>query len=502
MERDLARTGIPGLDDVLRGGLPRNRLYLVEGDPGSGKTTLGLQFLLEGARQGEPGLYVALSETSEEIRDVARSHGWSLEALQLFEMSAAQQRMALQDENTLFDPAEVELQELMTSLLAEVERRAAARIVFDSLSELRLLAHEPLRYRRQILTLKQFFAGRKSTVLLLDDRTSSGASDMQLQSLAHGVIALESNVGDYGSERRRLRVSKLRGVDVRGGYHEIVIRTGGLDVFPRLVAAEHARDTAQSAVASGVAALDDLLGGGLDRGTSTLVLGAAGTGKSSLVTRYLTTAAERGEHGVLFAFDEHEGTLRRRAAGLGMPLDAHIAAGRIAVQAVDPAEMGPGQFAALVRDAVDERGASIVAIDSVNGYLASMPEYRLLVTQMHELLTFLGHRGANAFLVLAQHGLVGADTEAPVDVSYLADNVLLLRFFEADGAVRKALSVLKKRSGPHETTIREYELGAPAGMRLGPALTEFSGVLSGTPSYHGTTGDLMSRAAGDVGPGS
>jgi circadian clock protein KaiC len=494
----LAATGISGLDDILRGGLPRNRLYLVEGDPGSGKTTLGLQFLLEGARIGEAGLYVALSETADEIHAVAQSHGWSLAPLQMFEMSAAQQQTALKDENTLFDPSEVELHELMTSLLGEVDSRQAARVVFDSLSELRLLAQEPLRYRRQILTLKQFFSGRKATVLLLDDRTSSGASDMQLQSLAHGVISLENNVAEYGKERRRLRIVKLRGVNPRGGYHEFVIHTGGLQVFPRLVAAEHGADAERSQIASGVPELDVLLGGGIDRGTSTLVLGAAGTGKSSLTTRYLVTAAERGETAALFAFDERTTTLRARSAGLGMPLDPHLKSGRITIHQIDPAEMGPGEFAALVRDVIDRQKVRTVVIDSLNGYLNAMPEFRLLVTQMHELLSYLSQKSVTSFLVLAQRGLVGAQTESPVDLSYLADTVLFMRFFESEGHVRKALSVLKKRSGAHETTIREYQLGPPTGVRLGPALSQFTGVLTGTPRFRGVASQLMSRRAGDV----
>jgi circadian clock protein KaiC len=499
MDSALVQTGISGLDDVLRGGLPQNRIYLVEGDPGSGKTTLGLQFLLEGVRRNEPTMYIALSETKEEIDAVARSHGWSLDKIHLFELTAAQQSLALKDEETLFDPSETQLRELMAVLLAQVEKAQPARIVIDSPSELRLLAQDPLRYRRQILALKQFFAGRKSTVLLLDDRTSSGAGDMQLQSLAHGLISLESHAAEYGKERRRLRMVKIRGVNPRGGYHEFVIRTGGIDVFPRLVAAEHTRLERDQLVSSGVPELDALLGGGLDRGTSTLVLGAAGTGKSSLAARYLASAAQRGENAVLFAFDERLGTLQARTVGLGMPLDPHLESGKLSIRQIDPADMGPSEFAGIVRDAVERQQATMVVIDSLNGYLNAMPEYRLLLAQMHELLGYLSQRAVTSFLVMTQSGLIGPQTESPVDISYLADTVMFLRFFETGGQVRKALSVLKKRSGSHETTIREYRLGAPNGIQLGPALTQFTGILTGSPVFQGGTAELMTAASSDVG---
>jgi circadian clock protein KaiC len=499
MDSALVQTGISGLDDVLRGGLPQNRIYLVEGDPGSGKTTLGLQFLLEGVRRNEPTMYIALSETKEEIDAVARSHGWSLDKIHLFELTAAQQSLALKDEETLFDPSETQLRELMAVLLAQVEKAQPARIVIDSPSELRLLAQDPLRYRRQILALKQFFAGRKSTVLLLDDRTSSGAGDMQLQSLAHGLISLESHAAEYGKERRRLRMVKIRGVNPRGGYHEFVIRTGGIDVFPRLVAAEHTRLERDQLVSSGVPELDALLGGGLDRGTSTLVLGAAGTGKSSLAARYLASAAQRGENAVLFAFDERLGTLQARTVGLGMPLDPHLESGKLSIRQIDPADMGPSEFAGIVRDAVERQQATMVVIDSLNGYLNAMPEYRLLLAQMHELLGYLSQRAVTSFLVMTQSGLIGPQTESPVDISYLADTVMFLRFFETGGQVRKALSVLKKRSGSHETTIREYRLGAPSGIQLGPALTQFTGILTGSPVFQGGTAELMTAASSDVG---
>ncbi len=487
---DLAATGIPGLDDVVRGGLPRNRLYLVQGDPGAGKTTLGLQFLLEGARQGESGLYITLSESREEVEAVAQSHGWSLGDIRLFELTAAQQRNTLKDDNTLFDPSEVELQEVMATLLGEVEKAGATRVVFDSLSELRLLAQDPLRYRRQILLLKQFFGGRRSTVLLLDDRTSMGGDDKQLQSLAHGVISLEHMAPEFGKERRRLRITKIRGVNPRGGYHEFVIATGGIRVFPRLVAAEHHVNFQREILPSGVAALDALLGGGIDRGTSTLLMGPAGTGKSSLAARYAFAAAERGETVALFTFDERIDTLLIRCASLGMPLEKHLASGRILVKQIDPAEMGPGEFAFSVRDAVEKNQARVIVIDSLNGYLNAMPESRLLVVQMHELLSFLNQLGVTTFLLLAQQGIIG-QIRSPVDLTYLADTVLLLRYFEAAGQVRKALSVVKKRSGAHETTIREFRLGGGAGVDLGPPLAQFTGILTGVPTFSGKTGDLV-----------
>jgi circadian clock protein KaiC len=490
-----AATGIAGLDEVLRGGLPANRVYLIQGDPGSGKTTLGLQFLLEGRRMGERGMYVSLSETGEEITGVARSHGWSLDGIQLFEMQEVAPQLSEEAENTLFEPSEVELREIMQRLLGEIERSKASRVVFDSLSELRLLAHHPLRYRRQILMLKQFFVGRQCTVLFLDDRTAP-EDDRQLQSIAHGVILLEQHASDYGNERRRLRAVKVRGLQPRGGYHELTIVRGGLQVFPRLVASEQPTKFDQTILPSGVPELDALLGGGVDRGTATLVIGPAGSGKSTLALRYALSAVARGEHVSLFAFDERIQTLHLRARGLGLDLEGAIASGRLLIKQIDPAEMGPGEFVASVNAAALQDKTRVIIIDSLNGYLNAMPEERALALQLHELLTVLGQRGVSTFLLMAQHGILGPAMVSPIDVSYLADTVVMLRYFEAEGAIRKAISVVKKRSGTHEETIREYRMGPPDGVSVGKPLSGFRGVLTGVPNYVGTAEALVAGKTG------
>jgi circadian clock protein KaiC len=471
------------LDDILGGGFAPNRLYLVEGDPGAGKTTLALQFLLEGARAGERGLYVTLSETKEELDEVARSHGWSLDPLTVCELIPSEESLLPDAQTRMFHPSEVELSETTRAVLAEVERIKPTRVVFDSLSEMRLLAQNPLRYRRQILGLKQFFAGRQCTVLLLDDRTSE-VNDLHLQSLAHGVVTLEQLAPEYGAERRRLRVVKMRGKLFRGGFHDFTIIRGGLEVYPRLVAAEHRRPFEPGQLKSGVAALDALLGGGLDRGTSALLMGPTGSGKSSIATQYAVAAAEAGERAVVFTFDESLTTLYARSAGLGMDLRGHVEAGRVRVHQVDPAEMSPGEFAHRVRQSVEEDGARVVVIDSLNGYLNAMPEERFLTIQLHELLTYLGQQGVVTFLVVAQHGLMGVNMRAPVDASYLADSVILLRYFEARGKIRRAVSVVKKRSGAHEDTLREMRLG-PDGIWVGEPLADFHGVLTGLPELLG-----------------
>jgi circadian clock protein KaiC len=476
----LVATGIAGFDDILRGGLTPNRLYLVEGDPGSGKTTFAIQFLLEGARVGDRGLYVTLSETVDELRGVATSHGWSLDNLDLCELIPSEESLLPDAQTRMFHPSEVELSETTKTVLTEVERSKPARVVFDSLSEMRLLAQNPLRYRRQILALKQFFVGRQCTVLLLDDRTSD-VSDLQLQSLAHGVVTLEQLAPEYGAERRRLRVIKMRGKPFRGGYHDFCIRHGGLEVYPRLVAAEHHRPFAAGQLKSGLASLDALVGGGMDRGTSTLLMGPAGSGKSTIAVQYAVAAARRGERASLFVFDESLGTLQARAAGLGIDVKAQIDAGKILVQQVDPAELSPGEFAHEVRRSVEKSGASVVVIDSLNGYLNAMPEERFLTIQLHELLTYLGQLGVVTFLVVAQHGLLGSNMQSPVDASYLADTVILLRYFETAGRLRRAISVVKKRSGRHEDTLREFRLSA-TGLWVGEPLENLHGVLTGTPT--------------------
>ncbi len=470
-----AATGIEGLDEILGGGFPTQRLYLVQGSPGSGKTTLTLQFLLEGVRHGERCLYVSLSETPEEVRGVADAHGWSLEGLSIYQAGVEE---ALGAENTLFEPSEVELGERMRDILGEVERLQPARVVLDSCSELRLLAQSPLRYRQQILSLKKELVERRRTVILIDNPPAD-QPDVLLQSIVHGVVNVEQLTPSYGAERRRLRVAKLRGVAYSGGFHDFVIRTGGLRVFPRLIAAEHAGAPEVELIPSGVAELDALLGGGPARATSTLLLGPSGSGKSSIALLYAVSAAQRGERVAIFGFDETEHTTLARARSLGIPLARELESGRIEIRRVDPAELSPGEFAHAARRAVEEDGARMVVIDSLNGYQQAMPDERLLTAHLHELLTYLGTRGVATFLLLAQHGLVGQDIETPLDVSYLADTVVLLRFFEAAGGVRKAISVMKKRIGRHETTIRELTLGD--GVHLGPALTDFQGVLTGLP---------------------
>jgi len=490
MDTSLAQTGIEGLDDVLGGGLPRHRLHLVQGDPGAGKTTLGLQFLLAGAARGETVLFISLSETKEEIEAVAQSHGWSLAGVSLFELSAMEQTLSLEHETTIFEPSEVELQDTTRSLLSHIEQVKPQRVVFDSLSEIRLLSQSSLRYRRQLLALKQYFVGRNSTVLLLDDRTSE-SGDPQLESLAHGVISMEQIAPLHGEDRRRLRIVKMRARRFRGGYHDFVIRTGGLTVFPRLVAAEHQFDFEPETISSELAPLDQLLGGGLDRGTSTLIMGPPGTGKSALALQYAMASARRGECVGIFSFDEGLATLFTRAKALGMDLPEQVKSGRVSIRRVDPAEMSPGEFTWHVRALVEEKHARVLVIDTLNGYLNAMPEYRLLNMQMHELLSYLGQQGVATILVLALHGMVGA-MESPVEISYLADTVIMVRYFEAGGRIRKAISVVKKRSGLHEDTIREFVLGRE-GLRVGAVLKEFTGVLTGVPQFAGELGKLIER---------
>jgi circadian clock protein KaiC len=492
-DADRVTTGIAGLDHVLGGGLDADRIYLIEGKPGTGKTTLALQYLLEGARRGEKGLYVTLSESEVELRSVAARHGWSLEGLSIFELVPPEADLAGERDLTIFQPAEMELGETTKLILDQVNEVNPRRIVFDSLSEMRLLAQDSLRYRRQILALKHYFAGRNSTVLLLDDLTSQ-ATDLQLHSISHGVITLDQMALEYGAERRRLRVVKMRGIAFRGGYHDFTIAQGGITVFPRLVAAEHHKDFVGEIMSSGNVELDSLLGGGLDRGTSALLIGGAGVGKSSIALTYAVAAAERGEHSVLFAFDEGLATIFARSEGLGIPLAAHVQIGRVTIQQIDPAEMSPGEFAWTVRRSVEQRNARVVVIDSLNGYMNAMPEERFLVLQMHELLSYLNQLGVLTVLVLAQHGLMGP-MQTPLDISYLSDAVLVLRYFEAAGRVRRAVSVVKKRSGAHEDAIREFKLTAE-GLKVGPPLTDFSGIFTGTPTYVGGSAPLLDQGGG------
>ena len=488
-----SQTGVSGLDDVLCGGFIPHRLYLVDGDPGAGKTTLALQFLMEGARLGEKCLYITLSETKEELIAGAESHGWSLDGIEIIELIAGEEDIALNSQVTMYPPAEVEMIETTKSILAAIERVNPTRVVFDSLSELRLLAQNSLRYRRQILALKQFFIGRSCTVLLLDDRTSE-SSDLQLQSIAHGVISLEQLAPLYGAERRRLRVLKFRGTDFRGGFHDFAIKRGGLDVFPRLVASEHAIAFEQSRIKSGVTALDALLGGGPDRGTSTLLIGPAGSGKSTIAVQYAVAAAQRGEHAVIFAFDESVTTLEARTEALGIRFKKGVSAGQVSVQQIDCAEISPGEFACRVRDSVERDKARVVVIDSLNGYMNAMPTEQFLTAQLHEILSYLGRRGVTTLMVVAQHGLLGTNMQSPVDASYLADSVVLLRFFEYAGKVKKAISVVKKRCGAHEESIREMRFDGE-GIHLSQPLVQFRGILTGVPvELHGA-GDGAERRA-------
>ncbi|HEX7810968.1 MAG TPA: ATPase domain-containing protein [Burkholderiales bacterium] len=474
-----SRTGIAGLDDILGGGLLARRLYLLEGDPGAGKTTLSLQYLREGVRNGEKCLYVTLSETREELVAGAQSHGWSLDGIDIMEMVADESDLDGDSQITMFSPSEVELALTTQKVLEAVSRANPSRVVFDSLSEMRLLAQASLRYRRQILALKNFFIGRKCTVLLLDDLTSE-AGDLKLHSIAHGVISLEQHAPLYGAARRRLRVIKLRGASYRGGFHDFSIQKGGLVVYPRLVAAEHGEAFTGGNIKSGVAELDALLGGGLERGTSTLLVGPAGCGKSTIAVQYAVAAAARGDHAIIFAFDESLRTLETRSEALGINIREGKLAGEVSLRQIDPAELSPGEFVGLVRQSVEQDNARIVVIDSLNGYLNAMPDEKFLVNQLHELLTYLGRRGVTTLMVAAQHGILGTSMVSPVDTSYLADSVLLLKFFEYAGKVKKAISVVKKRSGPHEESIRELRF-SKSGIQLGEPLAQFRGILTGTP---------------------
>jgi circadian clock protein KaiC len=481
----LLSSGIAGLDNILGGGLTRDRIYLIEGEPGTGKTTTGLQFLVEGAKNGESVVYITLAETSSELQGVGESHGWNMEGIHIQEVLPSENLLQPEAQYTMFHPSEVEMGTTMQLILTAIEERKPTRVVIDSLSELQLLADTPLRYRRQVLALKQFFASRSCTVMMLDDRTAAGI-DLQVRSIAHGVITLEQSVKEYGAERRRVRVVKYRGMAFRGGMHDYDIQYGGLCVYPRLVAAESRVMEKRVQLKSGLVALDSLLGGGLEEGTSTLIAGPPGTGKSSLAAQFVAAAAERGQSSAMFLFEEAANNLLNRADGLGMRVRGPYDKGLLTIQQIDPAELSPGEFATAVCRAADQ-GAKVVVIDSINGYLNAMPDERFLTTHLHELLTYLGQRGVVTILVGVQQGMLGGQMSTTVDASYLADNVLMLRYFEHDGEVKQAVSVFKKRGSLHERTIRQFSMSAE-GIHVGEVLRGFRGILTGVPVYLGPTG--------------
>ena len=472
-------SGSPALDYILGGGYAANRVHLIEGEPGAGKTTLGLQFLLEGCAKDERCLYITLSESRDELHHVARTHGWSLDGIEIFELVPPELSLDQEREQSIVYASDLELGETVGMVMEEVERVAPARIVFDSLSEIRLLSQGPLRFRRQVLALKHYFAKHNCTVLFLDDLTQN-EDDLSLHSLAHGVVRLDHVAKAYGAERRRLRVYKMRGRPFRGGYHDLAIRTGGVEIFPRLVASAHPDDGhAPRQAASGIEELDQLVGGGLDHGTSTLVIGPSGSGKSTLVMQYIYAGLKRGEKAFFISFDETEAVFMRRTCGLGMDTKPFREQGLFTFRQVDPAELSPGELTAVLREQV-EAGASMVVLDSLSGYQHAMPEEQFLLLQMHEIVTYLNQQGVLTFLILAQTGMVGP-MQSPVDLTYLSDAVLLLRFFEAQGEIRRAISTLKKRTGRHEATIRELGIDSH-GLRVGPKLEGFRGVLTGTPT--------------------
>ncbi len=487
-------TGISGLDDVLAGGLLPGRLYLIEGEPGTGKTTTALQFLAEGARRGESVLYITLAESEVELRAVARSHGWTLDGIHVHEVIGGESLLDASQQYTMFHPAEVEMGETIQNILKVVTERKPARVVIDSLSELQLLAENPLRYRRQVLALKQFFAGQACTAFFLDDRTGKNF-DLQVRSIAHAVLMFEQSAKEYGSERRRVRVVKYRGVAFRGGYHDYKIERGGIVIYPRLVAAESRILKKREQIKSGIAKLDTLLGGGLEAGTSTLISGPPGTGKSSLAAQFAFAALQRGERAALFLFEESANNLLNRSEALNIELRPYLDSGLLTIQQVDPAELTPGEFVHIVcRMAID--GAKVIVLDSVNGFMNAMPDERLLMTHLHELLTFLGQRGVLTLLVGVQPGMLGTAATTTLDTSYLADNILMLRYFEAVGEIKQAVAVFKKRGGSHERTLRRFSMSSSSGIEVGNVLREFHGILTGVPQL---IGDHYAHAGGAPG---
>jgi circadian clock protein KaiC len=475
----MARTGVPGLDSILNGGLAAGRVFLLEGSPGTGKTTMAMRFLMEGAAAGERTLYITLSETEQELRLAAASYGWTFnEGVKIFELTPPESLLDAEQQQSLLYSSDLELGETTKLIFEAVDQAKPTRIVLDSLSEIRLLAQSSLRYRRQVLALKHYFARRGVTVLMLDDLTTE-ALDKTVHSIAHGVIRLEELAPDYGPQRRRLRVIKYRARAFRGGYHDFILRSDGATVFPRLISSEHRTAFKRTRLGTGVAGLDALLGGGIEQGSSTLLLGPAGAGKSVLTLQLVKAAIARGDKAAMFIFDEELGLLFDRAKPLGFDLQAYVDSGQLSIVQLDAAELSPGEFAHRVRASVEQANARTVVIDSLNGYQTAMPQENSLILHMHELLQFLNRQGASTFLTVAQHGLLGSDMKAPVDVTYLADAVILLRYYEARGAVKRAISVIKKRTGWHEDTIREFTIRH--GIHVGEPLVGFHGVLRGTP---------------------
>jgi circadian clock protein KaiC len=478
-------TGISGLNEILHGGLPKHHLYLIEGNPGTGKTTLALQFLLAGIRAGEKVLYVTLSESEQELLQAVRSHGWPTESLLICEMAPPEEDLKPESQYTVFHPSEVELADTVEAIFRQVDDVQPQRLVFDSLSELRMLARDPLKFRRQILAIKRHLSGRNCTVLLLDDGTGEFGADLQLQSIAHGVLKMEIVNRDYGVNRRRIQIAKLRGSAFREGFHDYTIEKDGVNIYPRLIAAEHKPGFERKFVPSGLQELDDLFRGGIHTGTSTLLIGPAGCGKSTIAFRYAYSSALRGEKAMIFTFDEGAATLLARAKDIGMDPEELTDPRKLEIQQIDPAELSPGQFVARVRRLVEEEDLRVIVVDSMNGLLNAMPNEQFLAMQFHELFSYLNQQGVASLITLAQHGVIGTVMNSPVDVSYLADTVLLFRYFERAGAIRQALSVVKKRSGPHERMIREliFEEGT---VRVGEPLTKFEGVLTGVPRFLGS----------------
>jgi circadian clock protein KaiC len=491
---DVTPTGIEGLDKLLLGGLPRHHMYLLQGEAGTGKTTVGMQFLIEGVRAGETSLFIALAETRQDLLEVAASHGWSLEGIDIYEVTTAEAAERLSGTQTIFPTSEVELSEVTDEIIKKLQETRPQRVLFDAVSELRLLADSPVRYRRQILALRDAIAQIQATALLTDTAVKD-EEDRVLDSLVHGIIRLERWAPDYGAARRRLEITKLRGTRYQEGWHDMAITTGGVEVYPRprrVGQAEHA-DWRQ--LASGVPALDSLTGGGLEMGTAALIVGSSGTGKSSLASLYVHAALDNGLKGAVFVFDERPETLYKRSEDIGLPLRPFVAGGQLTLHAVETGTTSPGQFADTVRGLVEEQGIRIILLDSLTGYLRAMPEETLLVQQMHDLLNYLSQKGVLSLLVVTHHGLIGERMQQDLDLSYISDTVVLLRHFEAGGALRKALSVVKKRHGWHEKTIRELTIRA-GGIEVGEPLHGFRGVLTGNPEFRGEKDDLMNGVTG------